>query len=169
MNIEQLQSQIKVLLNIAKITPEEKTSLLERLPSASQDQLEKLRLNLMRQVSVDIFFDALEEAEKDNRIFDEEVLEEVQNKIIAKFEEVGHNFYTQSEITEIRQNLQAMQQKVAGSASAPSSESTIPQQAPVQNPPVVPVSPQTPQTDVPTQPPPTASVSIPPSPTSQVS
>lgn len=130
--MDQIRNQINTLIKIAKISDEEKKTILAKLVSLNEDQLNRMKRNLMQQVAVDIFFDSLEELEKDDRLLDEAAVTEIENKIIAKFEETQQLILTESELSEIRQNLQTMQQKVASTAVKTQPQAA--QQAPVQTP-----------------------------------
>lgn len=112
MNNNQLNHQITSLLKIAKIPDEEKVKISSKLPSLSVDQLERLKANFMQQISMDIFFDSYEELQKENKILDDEAVDEIEKRIAKKFEETQELIITDSELSSIRQSLQTVQQKV---------------------------------------------------------
>lgn len=132
MNLDQIKNQIQALLKIAKISDEEKKNLLGKLPASTQDQLEALKTNLMQQVTVDVYFDMIEEFEEDDHLLDESDLDELVNKIIKRLDDTQAVVFTDAELASIRQNLQDIQQKVA--STAVKTQPQAPQQAPVQTP-----------------------------------
>lgn len=135
MDQNQLTHQIKLLLGIAKISAEEKTSLEQKLPTATDVQLNALHDNLLQQVMIDIFFDELEALEKSNQLYDEDDIDLIEQKVVDKLETTLSTVFTEAELATIRQNLQTIQQKVA-TTTQPQSAPVAPQQAPVQTPPV---------------------------------
>ncbi len=117
MNIEQLQSQIKALLDIVKISQEEKTNLFSKLSTSTLEQLEALRTNLMQQVVIDIYFDEVEKLENSEYLLDDSDLDEMTNKIITRLEETKNLVFTEAEINQIRQNLVDVQKVPASTTT----------------------------------------------------
>lgn len=132
MDTNNLSHQITSLLKIAKIPDEEKGKISSQLPTLSLDQLERMKVNLLQQISVDIFFDSYEEMQKENKILDDEAVNEIEKRITKKFEETEELIITDTELSSIRQSLQTVSQKVANP------------QVPVNPAPTVPVVPVTP-------------------------
>jgi hypothetical protein len=151
MDTNNLSHQITSLIKIAKIPDEEKTKISSQLPSLSIDQLERLKANFIQQISIDIFFDSYEELQKENKILDDAAVDEIEKRIAKKFEETQELIITDSELSSIRQSLQAVQQKVINPPGVINSTSSTPA-TPVASSPASPVASTTATPDSPVSP-----------------
>lgn len=130
MTKEETIQKITTLLKQVKISQKEKDSLLSKLPASTDEQLERLHDNLLMQITTDIYFDYLEELEKDDRLLGEDDYETLMAELARKFETAYNYYLTESEIGKVRQNLSVIKGNANTETAAPATPLQVPQQAP---------------------------------------
>lgn len=120
MELDTLKTQVKTLLDLAKIPTEEKTALSSKVDSSTQTQLEQLKDNLLRQITADAYFGFLDELETEDKLLSEEDLPEIERRLEAKLMEVKNDLFTETEIAKIKENLSSLQDQTENGSTGSS-------------------------------------------------
>ncbi len=160
MDIETLKSQVRSLLGMTKIPLEEKDFLTVKIGVSTQEQLLKLKDNLMRQVAADIYLEFLDEVDKNDELLDEDALEDLQLKLETKFTQAESSVLTEAELSQVREHLTELTGQESVNTGLPP---TQPPTSPVNTPLEV----ETPSPTI-VPPPPVATSTVPPPAVSEV-
>lgn len=105
MDIQQLKQQVTQLLHAVAIEEEERQDLLSRVETSTQEQLEQLEDNLLRQIAADTYFAYLEELEQQDRLLDEEDVPGIEDEIIKRIMEKQSQIFTQAQMDQVRAHI----------------------------------------------------------------
>ncbi|MBI2611576.1 hypothetical protein HYW54_02400 [Candidatus Gottesmanbacteria bacterium] len=125
MTNEELINKIRGLLKVAKISQEEKDEILAKIETIDAGRLGKLHDNLLQQIMIDIYFEFLDEVDNDERLLDDEDINEFVQKLKEKLEKVESNLLSETEVEQIRQNLKSIQQNAQQSVVEPTANPSI--------------------------------------------